>query len=234
MKSSDYNSAQKADTYHQKRFSGGLSQVHLDEKYYLEKYLTKHQPHPKIFLDLGTGTGRIIKILLNHHPQTIYALDQSKAMLSHTKNQFPTQIKKGTIKPILSQAHHTTLPKESVDSATAFHLFKHLKHPKPTLQEIARVLKPGGLLIFDSLNQNSLIRFNLGSCHATSQKRLADLLLQENFKIIKITPLHTFGETIYKPNFPPFLKLIHLLDKISSHFPIPVATKFLVIAQKNE
>ncbi|WP_209010753.1 class I SAM-dependent methyltransferase [Labrenzia sp. PHM005] len=41
----------------------------------------------------------------------------------------------------------SALPDNSMDSALSFHVLEHLPEPKPILQELYRVLKPGGLLV---------------------------------------------------------------------------------------
>ncbi len=228
MKKSDYQSFKQADQYYRLRFSN-LSQVNQDEMLLLEKWL-KDVGTKKIHLDLGTGTGRIVTILLKHHPKKIYALDQSEAMLKYLNHLYKKEVEAKKIRTVKATSSKIPVNSSTIDIITAFHLFKHLPDIEPTLKEADRILKKGGYLIFDALNTNSLIRFNLGTCFALSDIELFDKLSKNGFIIHNVAYLHNFGETVYN--------LLGLAAKIiqpadlfmSEHFKI--GTKIFVLAKK--
>jgi ubiquinone/menaquinone biosynthesis C-methylase UbiE len=94
----------------------------------------------KIICDLGAGTGKLTRALLEFYPKAkIVMVEPSQEMCAVFSQQFPqVPIKQGSAESI-------PLPDASVDIVlvgTAFHWFATTE----TLREIARVLKPGGSL----------------------------------------------------------------------------------------
>lgn len=230
MKQSDYKTRAQAIEYQNKRFSKGLEVVHLDEMNILREFLKYTQTKAKKYLDIGTGTGRIVSELLKVEPKRIYVLDSSPAMLSIFKETYHQKIQDGSIKILLAPSEDIPLPNKSVDFITGFHLFKHLKEIKPTLKECHRILCQGGYIAFDALNANSVIKFNLGTCYALSESLIANKLTQNGFKVIKIISLHPLGETVYNL---PVASIISSVDKLIRKFGISFGTKLFILAQKN-
>lgn len=233
MKSSDYKSLKQAIQYHNFRFEKGMMLVSQDEASLLNNWiLTSSQKQGLILLDLGTGTGRVVMELIKQHPKKIYALDRSEAMLGFLEKIFPEQIKSKLIQPLNAPSDKIPLRDSSVDFITSFHLFKHLPDIKPTLQEASRVLKPGGFLVFDTLNENSLIRFNLGTCVTISYTNLKQKLDLAGFEIVVKRNLHPLGETVYNLFGGVVANQIHLLDGLISAVLPSFGTKIFVLARK--
>lgn len=229
MKKNDYATFQKAANYNDKRFSGGLKFISEDELKIIDTYITSIHGSKENYLDLGTGTGRVLKILLKHHPKRIYALDQSEKMIARLKINYPEKVRTGTVKLLNANSDKIPLKQNSVDIATSLHLFKHLANIRPTIREVARVLKPKGHIIFDVLNQQSVIRYNLQTCNMLSASALQNILVDEKFKIKEMYHLHYLGETVYRL---PGVNTIHWLDQKLSNSKLRAGTKILVFAQK--
>lgn len=231
MKIGEYNSPKRAQDYNLNRFRGGLKLIHSDEMEIIKKWLrvTVSKKSP-VILDLGAGTGRAISSLINVHPKTIYALDQSKAMLKLLKENYPSEVKKELVKTIVGSSRKISLPEESVDLVLSLHLFKHLRNVIPTIVQVRRVLKKSAFFVFDVLNINSIIRFNLGTCFAKDRSSIIKILKDNGFIVKEIIPLHAFGETVYNLPVSPFIKFI---DKLISDKKLSVGTKFFILAQKN-
>jgi ubiquinone/menaquinone biosynthesis C-methylase UbiE len=89
--------------------------------------------------DVAAGTGKLTRVLAPH-AQSIVAIEPSEAMRKAFQHALPeVEVLDGT-------AEELPLADASVDLVTvgaAFHWFR----PKPALQEIARVLRPGGALV---------------------------------------------------------------------------------------
>jgi SAM-dependent methyltransferase len=88
-------------------------------------------------LDLGAGTGKLTAALVSHG--TVTAVEPDPAMLAELRSRFPT------ITATEGSAEEIPLPDRSVDAVLvgqAWHWFA----PERTLPEIARVLRPGGVL----------------------------------------------------------------------------------------
>lgn len=92
----------------------------------------------------------------------------------------------------------SALADEAVDSALSFHVLEHLPEPKPILQELYRVLKPGGLLVaevphakdalLNELKSEAFKAFTLWSQHLVLHTRdsLTRLLAFSGFEGILI------------------------------------------------
>lgn len=229
MRPGDYQTENQAQSYLNKRFSGGLRKVHLDEIAIINKWLNEIiQKENLKFLDIATGTGRAIPTLLNFKPRAIFALDQSEAMLNQLAKTYPKPVKSGLIKIISGNASKISLAPRSIDLAISLHLFKHIESPLPIFKSANQVLKPGGFFIFDALNIQSIVKFNLDSCFAYSETQLRSLLKKAGFKVIQVKYLHVFGETIYN-----FLN-ISPLDKMANNFFPKKSTKMLFLVQKDD
>jgi len=232
MKTDDYQSPNKARTYAQQRFTGGRETISKDEIYLIKKWISDSVKIKRaIFLDLGAGTGRVTSELFYFQPQKIYALDSSVSMLDYLKAHLKTSQQK-LLQTINAFSDKVPLKKEGVDVVIALHLFKHLNNPESTISEISRVLKKGGYFIFDVLNKNSLIQVRRGTCSVTSEKGIQELLNENGFKVIKISYMHFFGETIYGLLGKHMGKLLHPLDLFISKSNLKMGTKIFILAQK--
>ena len=230
MKVGEYKSPNRALDYNLNRFKDNLKFIHFDEMKALEKLISISKlKNQAIILDLGAGTGRAIKFLLRANPKKIYAFDQSPAMLKLLEENYPNEIKKGLVKTIVGSSNKITLPKNTIDIVVSLHVFKHIKDINPTLKEVNRILNQDGFIIFDILNLNSIIRFNLGTCYALDKVYVYKTLEKNGFLVKSILPLHIFGETVY--NFGG-VKIIDLIDKFISRTGFPISTKFFILAQK--
>ncbi|MCY3768833.1 MAG: metalloregulator ArsR/SmtB family transcription factor [Gammaproteobacteria bacterium] len=100
---------------------------------------------PKLFLDLGTGTGRILEILSPHIEKGI-GIDLSREMLLVARSNLDSA---GTANCTIRQGDLSQLPieDESVDAISIHQVLHYLENPRRVIEEAARVLKPGGQLI---------------------------------------------------------------------------------------
>lgn len=227
MRKSDYQTWQQATDYQKLRFAGGLSAVAEDEAKLLNLWLPKRG---SIYLDLGSGTGRAIETILTHQPKIIYALDASKAMLTHLRRVYIKEVGAGKIKTIHAMSDEVPLPDQSVDVITCLHLFKHLPNIGPTVREAYRVLKKGGYLIFDVLNSNSLVRLRAKTCFMLSEEDLRSIFSSTGFKVKKRKYIHPFGETIYKIVGARGANIVHIIDSLAGR--LLIGTKIFVLAKK--
>lgn len=233
MKTGDYKKLSQAQNYFDFRFSAGLSIVDTQEKEIVGTFLNKIPINPiKISLDLGSGTGRFLNILLGYTKVKVISLDESSAMLGIVKKKFARYIKQKKLKTIVANSQKIPVKTDSVDLVTAFHLFKHLPDINPTLKETNRVLKKRGFLIFDCLNKYSLASFNLETCYVQDRNNLKQILKKNGFNIVKTKQLNFAGETIYKIIGIKLGRIFKFIDNFILILGIPVGTKIFVIAQK--
>ena len=94
--------------------------------------------HVAAALDLGAGTGACTRLLLAHadHVSAVEPDERMRAVLN-------TEVPTATVLP--GQGESIPLPDSSVDAVFASSSW-HWMEPEPTLREVARVLRPGGVL----------------------------------------------------------------------------------------
>lgn len=233
MKPGDYQTEAQARDYHYRRFKGGLAIVHRQETKIISRWIKKIAISDKsIVADIGAGTGRIIGEVLKNRPKKVFAIDVSSAMLNQLSKIYQPEISADLIEPLHSSASRIPLKKNSVDLATSLHLFKHLDQIEPAIASVADILKPKGYFIFDVLNPDSLIRFNLQSCHAYPLALIKEVLREEGLVVKEVIYLQNFGETIYRIVGTRFSEVIYLLDKAMTRISRKLGTKMLILAQK--
>jgi ubiquinone/menaquinone biosynthesis C-methylase UbiE len=156
------------------------------EKSFIKKSLSFIPKNNLKALDLGCGTGRIISLLNKQKKiSTIYGIDQSLSMIKYCRGKFCNSPK---IKEIILSDISKKLPfkDNSFDLITAIRALKYNQNWEETLTECFRILKKGGVLIFDMPNQNSIYRFSHFEIpiYRTTFEHLKKALKSKGFKII--------------------------------------------------
>jgi len=136
--------------------SFGVASKSYDVSARLQRYTGKHlMPHlpnrnDLTVLDLGAGTGFFTDILASKY-EKVLGLDISREMLKYAqKNR--TQ----DIKWLEGDAYHLPLQDKSVDLVYSNLMIQWCDPLSNVLNEIIRVLKPGGLFIFSTLIDGTL------------------------------------------------------------------------------
>ncbi len=104
----------------------------------------------KIAADIGAGSGFLTEGLLQKGLH-VFAVDQSEAMLEVMKTKF-----QGTDRVTYLQGESRSLPipDASVDYVFANMYLHHVEVPLATIQEMVRILKPGGKLVITDLDKH--------------------------------------------------------------------------------
>ena len=106
---------------------------------------------PESYLDIGCGTGRYLKCAseLGLQKEKIFGIDISDKPLKELRDQgFQTEC---------SRAENYNIELENkFDLITMFHVIEHLENPKETIELIEKWLNPGGLLVIETPNIDSL------------------------------------------------------------------------------
>ena len=97
-------------------------------------------------LEVGCGEGRGIH-LLTPHSNSYYAVDKIGSVLEKLKKKFPdATFQQMTLPPLHGLADN------SFDRVVSFQVIEHIKNDRFYLQEIYRVLKPGGIALITTPN----------------------------------------------------------------------------------
>ncbi|MDH7552612.1 MAG: class I SAM-dependent methyltransferase [Spirochaetota bacterium] len=117
-----------------------------------EKAISIAEVQPgKLAADIGVGTGFITEGLIQKGLLVI-AVDQSEAMLAEMKRKFANI---GGIDYRLGEAGRLPIPDEAVDYEFANMYLHHVEFPPKAIEEMVRILKPGGKLVITDLDENT-------------------------------------------------------------------------------
>ena len=94
-------------------------------------------------LDLGCGTGEMMKMLLQSDDQReLYGIDLSEKMLSVAEGKLS-----GKVQLVLGDSEHLPFADNFFDVVYCNDSFHHYPAPENVIREVQRVLKPGGTFL---------------------------------------------------------------------------------------
>jgi len=102
----------------------------------------------KLAADVGAGSGFVTEALLGAGVRVV-AIDQSAAMLDALKARFPA------VTTQMGEAGALPLDDASLDYAFANMFLHHVPDPAATITDMARTLKPGGVLVITDLDAHT-------------------------------------------------------------------------------
>jgi SAM-dependent methyltransferase len=102
-------------------------------------------PAPARVLEVGCGTGTYVRHLtaLGH---TVIGVDYALPVLGHARSRQPA----GTF--VAADGYHLPFTDRAFDFAVCIGVLQAVSRPDQLLGELARVLRPGGLLLVEALN----------------------------------------------------------------------------------
>ena len=192
-------------------------------------------------LEIGFGTGHFLAEV-GHHFQT-YGIEISSFAISHARRNCPDANLQ-----LLPTEDLGIFPEQFFDVIVSKHVFEHLEAPQTVLLQCARLLRPGGLLLYVVPNMESLMRHWKGSrwLHYRDETHVSLLYPREwvhltedgGLKIEKAFP-DGFSDVPYVPWVPNFIQLIIFgsLGGIQallclSFLHIPLGESLVVLARK--
>jgi demethylmenaquinone methyltransferase / 2-methoxy-6-polyprenyl-1,4-benzoquinol methylase len=97
-------------------------------------------------LDVATGTGLVARELAGRRRVRVAAVDRSDRMLRAGREPTRRAGLQERLRPILGRAERLPFGDATFDSVTFTYLLRYVDDPAGTLAELARVLRPGGVL----------------------------------------------------------------------------------------
>lgn len=103
------------------------------------------------YVDVGCGDGRFLKVIERRGvPKTmIYGLELDRGVVGRLTAQ-GYQVFCERVEDC------TEIPENSIDLITMFHVIEHVDHPELVVQQLARWLRPGGILALETPNLDSI------------------------------------------------------------------------------
>lgn len=119
---------------------------------YIDEVLVEHavlELLPEVglrdFVDVGTGTGRILGLVAPRAERAV-GIDQSREMLAIARTHIERSgLKNATVRQ--GDMYQLPWPAGSFDAATLHQVLHFADDPAAAIEEIARVLRPGGTLV---------------------------------------------------------------------------------------
>lgn len=120
-------------------------------------------PSDWIVADLGCGTGNAAEHLAPC-VRRVYALDQSETMLKAARKRLADF---DNVSFVQSDLERIELEDGSVDAAVAILVLHHLEEPARAIQEIERILRPGGIVLLVEMvtHDRTEYRTKMGHTH---------------------------------------------------------------------
>lgn len=97
-------------------------------------------------LDVATGTGAVAERLVLRHRCRVTGIDQSADMLDAARSRLEEGGLSQRVTLLQGEAEHLPFPDATFDALTVTYLLRYVDAPGATLRELARVVKPGGVL----------------------------------------------------------------------------------------
>uniref|UniRef100_UPI004047239E bifunctional demethylmenaquinone methyltransferase/2-methoxy-6-polyprenyl-1,4-benzoquinol methylase UbiE n=1 Tax=Polaribacter sp. TaxID=1920175 RepID=UPI004047239E len=105
------------------------------------------EKNPKQILDIATGTGDLAIMMADLHPDKVIGLDISAGMLEVGKEKIAKEDLSDVIEMMVGDSENMPFEENSFDAITVSFGVRNFANLNKGLQEIYRVLKPGGVLV---------------------------------------------------------------------------------------
>jgi 2-polyprenyl-3-methyl-5-hydroxy-6-metoxy-1,4-benzoquinol methylase len=137
-------------------------------------------------LDAGCGMGYGSAILAEAGAAEVIAIDNVEPVVEAAQSRVPStvQVQQGDVA-------HLTLDADSFDVVVCFEVIEHVQEPEAVLDELARVLRPGGVLAVSSPNRDAYPPGNPHHVHEFQPEELRRAL-EERFAHVQILRQHDF------------------------------------------
>ncbi|MEE9270592.1 MAG: class I SAM-dependent methyltransferase [Candidatus Krumholzibacteria bacterium] len=109
-------------------------------------------PSGEILLDFGCGTGAQTLLFAPHFPVTI-GVDINIRSLERLKAAADARVPQRCVGPVYYDGIRLPLGRSSVDYAISFEVLEHVTDEQEALDELSRVIRPGGVLVLSVPNR---------------------------------------------------------------------------------
>ena len=101
---------------------------------------------PKAILDVATGTAGVAIALATRTGADVTGVDLTESMLARGRERVSAARLEQRVRLQAARAEELPFPDASFDAVSFTYLLRYVRDPAATLRELARVLRPGGVL----------------------------------------------------------------------------------------
>ncbi|MCF8089585.1 MAG: metalloregulator ArsR/SmtB family transcription factor [Desulfotignum sp.] len=133
--------------------------------------------------DLGCGTGELLGQLVRNHKGMLIGVDASPEMLEQARIKLPDM---PSIELRLGEVEHLPMKDQEVDTVVMSMVLYHILQPEKAIQEVFRVLKPGGMLLladFDHHHQEQIKEIIGGTWLGFTKDQVETWLTKSGFQL---------------------------------------------------
>lgn len=151
-------------------------------------------------LDLGTGHGAALSELAarTHPAGSVTGVDPSSLMTRIAASRNSDMVQSGRVRVVHAGADNLPFAANSFDRAMAVHVLYFWRGLATPLAELARILKPGGVLVllFRSQGDPRVSAFPKDVYTFRTAGEVTAALEAAGFQIDKVNPFHVDGRTV--------------------------------------
>ncbi len=103
-------------------------------------------PADGVVLDVASGTAGVALQLAARGAARVVGVDLTEAMLREGRRRVAAAGREGRVRLVAGKAEQLPFPDASFDALTFTYLLRYVRDPQATLAELARVLRPGGVM----------------------------------------------------------------------------------------
>jgi len=223
------------DNFYEKRMfnSVGGKHVSLKEVNFAMKMLNPQNTDN--ILDVGTGSGRLARAIVQNSMASVVGVDPDKKILKEgeaLKTIFLSKDEGKRYKCVFGDGHNLPFEDNKFDKVFSFRALKYYKDPWRGIDEMVRVLKPGGELVLEITSNRSwesfvnpiimklsrnrkIIHFWERNMRDFNPPEVKKYLQSKNMRLLAEKPLHKIPPRIYTTfNNQLFNQLFNSIDKI--------------------
>ncbi len=151
----------------------------------------------KVVLDIASGEGYGSNLIKNVAIK-VYGVDISEEAIQHSKEKYNRE----NLEFKIGSTSKIPLGDSSVEVVISFETLEHHDEHNEMMNEIKRVLKPGGILLISSPEKINYSKRNAGNPFHIKELELAEFstLLKSNFKNVKIYDQRLVYGSIISPH----------------------------------
>jgi len=217
----------------------GFKQSRISPKHYFEWRRKRAYPpvksvnekinlKNKYVLDIGCGYGALSSILLQHGAQ-VWATEVDSVKLNFAREQLG---KNKNFSSFLVKDEVLPVEKDFFDAVFIFDVIEHVRNPGKTLEEIERVLKPGGYLYVEftpyySITGHHLYDFAKWPIHILPREKIRQIVYSKKIKGFMTQEYYWKQfESLNKLRISEFQRRVKHFEKIEERFIIKYPEKF--------